>query len=226
VDVITQEYGKVSLVAKGARRAKNNQRYLLQAFKPVLLSWQGKTALKTLVGIEPDINDTSAQKNPLRGHRLYSAMYVNELLAYLLPENDPTDNIFQYYQHVLSQLTDDDADLESCLRYFEFNLLDELGYGINFLCNADTGNTIDEDAYYFLIQNHGFVLTTDHPEIRDKSLLGKELVNISHQTFTDASTRQTAKILSRMALKPHLRGRELKSRELFVNTLPSSTVKS
>lgn len=231
VDVLSQDYGKISLIAKGARKAKNNQRYLLQAFKPVLVSWQGKSSLKTLTSVEPiaaetpqsspfrddNLHNSALSNTALKGDKLYSAMYANELLVYLLPQDDPTDHIFEHYQCLLDQLIDPSSSLEPCLRYFEFHLLEELGYGINFISNASSGESLEAGENYFFIQNHGFVTTREHPEIRDVSFLGEQLICIAQQDFTDKRTRQTAKMLSRVALKPHLRGRKLKSRELFSN---------
>jgi DNA repair protein RecO (recombination protein O) len=215
VDVLTQDHGKLCIVAKGVRggrKAANQQRYLLQAFRPVLLSWQGKSSLKTLVDIE---GAQDSLPPSLQGKKLYSAMYVNELLAYLLPQDDPTDTIFPYYQHVLSQLSHPDTSLEPCLRHFEYHLLDELGYGINFSEDADTGDSVQVDQVYFFVQNHGFVLADRHPDIRASSFSGQVLSQIAASNFDTQETRQAAKQLSRMALQPHLRGRELKSRELF-----------
>jgi DNA repair protein RecO (recombination protein O) len=237
VDVLTQEYGKISLVAKGARKAKNNQRYLLQPFIPVLLSWQGKSSLKTLIGIELNSQvdhvkeiatvtteshsglnsglNSKPQSSILQGSKLYSALYANELLAYLLYQDDPNDTLYLHYQRLLKQLSNQSLDVEPCLRDFEFTLLDDLGYGINFYSDADTGEDIRADRQYFFIQNHGFVLAEHHGDVAGISFGGSELLNIQQRHFDDVLTRRTAKALSRMALQPHLKGRALKSRELF-----------
>ncbi len=215
VDVLTRDHGKLCLVAKGVRgtrKTANQQRYLLQAFQPVLLSWQGKSSLKTLLDIE---GTSDSMPFSLQGNKLYSAMYVNELLAYLLPQDDPTDTIFPFYQHLLSQLSHSEIPLEPCLRHFEYQLLDEIGYGINFSEDADTGDQVQVGNVYFFVQNHGFVLASQHPDIRAVSFTGEVLLNIAAANFEDQETRQAAKQLSRLALQPHLRGRELKSRELF-----------
>lgn len=39
VDCLTKHHGRISLVAKGARSAKQKQ--LIQAFSPLTISWQG-----------------------------------------------------------------------------------------------------------------------------------------------------------------------------------------
>ncbi|MFT5420678.1 MAG: DNA repair protein RecO (recombination protein O) [Candidatus Endobugula sp.] len=217
-DVLTRDYGKISLVVKGARKAKNSQRYLLQPFISVLLSWQGKSSLKTLIGIEPQTMGSlpNVLSGTLKGHKLYSAMYANELLAYLLPQDDPSDNIFECYEQLLKQLHQSETQLEPCLRYFEFSVLDELGYGINFLNDADSDEALQGNKQYFFVPDYGFIDSENHPEMRGASFSGRELLQISEQNYTYLQTRKTAKVLSRIALKPHLRGRELKSRDLFL----------
>jgi DNA repair protein RecO (recombination protein O) len=214
VDVLTQDYGKIGVVAKGARKAKNHQRYLLQAFRPVLLSWQGKSSLKTLIGIESALTGDLASIAPLQGVRLYSAMYVNELLMYLLPQDDPQEAIFPYYRRLLAQLALGEA-LEPCLRCFELQLLENLGYGLDCSHDADSGEPLMPEKYYYYSQSHGFVLTDKHIDIRAPCFLGRDLLLIAQRDFQQVDTQRAAKQLIRMALQPLLRGRELKSRELF-----------
>ncbi len=55
LDVFTAEYGRISLVARGTRRQtrKGSDNALLQPFIPLLLSFSGRSELKTLVATEP-----------------------------------------------------------------------------------------------------------------------------------------------------------------------------
>lgn len=229
VDALTHTFGKISVVAKGVRKSGRHQRYLLQPFIPVLLSWQGKSTLKTLVGIEAAEESTNTVtpvnlNGGLSGHKLYSAMYINELLAYLLPQYAPCTDIFDHYQQLLNQFMYDDVAIEPCLRHFELMLLDELGCGINFYHDADSGHDLEADQYYIFFQHHGFVAAKSNPEDnRGGYFLGKTLLNIHHRDFSEKTTCQAAKVLVRIALRPHLRGRELKSRELFTPLSPPPT---
>ncbi len=45
VEAFTRNFGRVPLVAKGAKRPKSAFRGLLRAFQPLQLSWGGKTEL-------------------------------------------------------------------------------------------------------------------------------------------------------------------------------------
>ena len=48
VEVFTRNCGRVALVARGARRPRSVLRGVLLAFQPLLLSWGGKSELRTL----------------------------------------------------------------------------------------------------------------------------------------------------------------------------------
>ncbi|MBR4877572.1 MAG: recombination protein O N-terminal domain-containing protein, partial [Rhodocyclaceae bacterium] len=47
-EVLTRAHGRLSVVAKGARRPTSTLRGQLMAFQPLLLSWHGAGELKTL----------------------------------------------------------------------------------------------------------------------------------------------------------------------------------
>lgn len=220
VDVLTQSYGRVCLVVRGARKAKNSQRYLLQPLIPILLSWQGRSSLKTLTAIE-----AQDKSYGLEGLCLYSALYVNELLMYLLPQDDPAEMIYQYYQSLLSSLAETTTMVEPCLRIFELALLEALGYGIHFVDNSTGGQPLCADRNYFFILEHGFVDASHHSGVRYQPFSGRALLGIAQNDFSDPMTRQAAKILSRIALRPHLQGRKLKSRELFTSFVNSGDPK-
>ena len=214
VDVFSENYGKLSLIAKGARKPKQYQRYLLQPFIPLFISWQGKSSLKTLTAIE-----ASTQPVELHSRFLYSGLYLNELLNYVLPSNDPSPEVFQLYATALEQLAHQ-VDLESCLRQFEFSLLVELGYGIDFTVDASSGKPIQATGIYHFIVEHGFVEVIKNTAtvscFDDKpSFAGELLIAIAHDQFGQQDVRRAAKQIARLALEPYLRGKVLKSRDLF-----------
>ncbi|MGS2718209.1 DNA repair protein RecO [Eionea flava] len=214
VTVLTETHGKLTLIARGARKttkSTKNPRYLLQPFIPLALSWQGKSALKTLTSMEA----TSPQIN-LLGNRLYSAMYVNELLVYLLQDDDASNVIFAIYQKTLQLLACKDLPIEAVLRPFEFSLLVELGYGIDFEHESDHYESIDPAKHYYFLPDQGFVLTDLHPDIRAATFSGQAVISIGQRDYHSTTVRQAAKSIARIALSPHLKNRQLKSRELFM----------
>src|SRR5690554_7107131 len=101
LDVVTPDYGKVSLVAKGARRGKAPDASLYQPFQPVLISWLGKSDLKTLSGLEarrlaPEAQEL--QQRGLSGQWLFAGFYLNELLEFLLVEQESSPYLFALYE--------------------------------------------------------------------------------------------------------------------------------
>ena len=82
VELFTPDYGRISAVARGARSGRSrggNRAALLQPLTPLLCSWSGRSELKTLTGCE-----AQGPVFSLQGERLYSALYVNELISRLL----------------------------------------------------------------------------------------------------------------------------------------------
>lgn len=214
VDFFTPDYGRVSGVVKGVYgRSKSTQqlRGLLQSLQCLQVQWLGKRELKTVISIE-------AKGRPalLTGSRLYCAIYVNELLIRLLHAQDGHESLFAAYESCLHGLQHAE-ELENCLREFEFFLLSDLGYGID-LCNDHEGGQIDAECNYCFQPTVGFVpVGAFEDEARDSQsdFSGAELLQLAQQNYSDPAIRQTAKRLTRIALKPLLGDKPLQSRKLF-----------
>ena len=207
VDCFTRDYGRVSLLARGARSAKQKQKPFIQAFTPILFSWQGKTSLKTLLGSEP-----ASQLTILTGLSLYTGFYLNELLVRVLPELDAHDELWEQYSQCLYRLQHVKADIkavtiEPLLRVFELTLLDQLGYGIDLRFDLN-GVPIREDTYYQLVDVQGFLPA-------EEGYSGAWLTAMARYEFTASDVRAAAKRLLRVLLKPHLGSKPLQSRQLF-----------
>jgi DNA repair protein RecO (recombination protein O) len=219
VDIVTADFGKVSLVAKGARKSKQGLGYLLQPFIPVLISWSGNSSLKTLIGIE-----VYGTAHNLCDKYLYSGLYANELMLYLLPSDDPTCEVISVYQELLDNL-EQQADLEISLRRFEYMLLNELGYGVDFYYEAVSGEPLKPEIYYRFIPDQGFLpvdISIQNPQVKRNEhsvYRGDTLLSIALNNFDGKTSRQAAKDISRKAIAFLLNGRELKSREFFKQML-------
>ena len=208
VTIFSLDYGRLTLVAKGVRKSKQRQRQWLQPFIPLQLSWQGKSTLKTLIAIEH-----KGALSPLVDKYLYSGFYINGLLIYLLPEEDNSPELFERYQYLVEQLRQQ-MDLEYCLRLFEFDLLAELGYGIDFTHDATSQATIDSTHSYYFIPDTGFTLVNS-PLEDSGHFAGEHLLAIANQDYQNPLVRIAAKRITRMALDFYLQGKPIKSRELF-----------
>jgi len=209
VDFLSFSQGRLRAVARGVR-GKNARYSYLQPFVKLQIEYRGKGDLKTLTHCEPE--GCAVQ---LSGERLYSAMYINELLYRLLPEFDPHPQLFNNYVDLLSCL-ERQEELEPLLRQFELGLLDELGYGLMLDSDAVSGDRVEEEGVYQIIPDQGPVRYQGDSSVEQTAIFsGADLLNISAGNYDSVQVRRAAKRLLRRVLGFHLGGRTLRSRELF-----------
>lgn len=209
VDFFTMDYGRVRAVAKGARSAKSKYRSLLQLFQPLLVSLSGRGELKTLTGLESSLGAMR-----LEGQRLFSGMYINELLTRLLMNHVEHKQLYLAYQDTLAALQGE-SEIQLLLRQFELCLLSELGYGINLESDCHSQEPIQTDRDYRFTPDVGFQLVADAAEHGSRIYPGAHIVALREHDFADSEVGRTAKRLLRTALAAHLGGKPLHSRSLF-----------
>lgn len=210
LDILTAEYGRISLVARGARRQtrKGSNAALLQPFTPLLVSFSGRLELKTLVATEQ-----AQSMRKLHGDRLFSGLYLNELLVRLLHRNDPHPALFACYSDALEALSGT-ALVDVVLRRFELALLEELGYRLELEVDSASGQRISESQWYRYFPGQGLVASSDADDSGDAAFLGADLLAMASGEF-GGPVRLPARRLLREALAVHLGGEPLRSRELF-----------
>lgn len=209
VEAFTRNFGRVPLVAKGAKRPKSSLRGLLIAFQPLHLTWTGKSELKTLNKAE-----WQGGQQPLKGIALVCGFYLNELLIRLLHRDDPHEQLFDYYQEALSALNTQ-KDYTSILRYFEKQMLIELGYALILKEDAVSGKPLIPDKEYYYKAEQGPIMknkanNNTYPQIR-----GKTLLDMDKNDYSDRVTRQQSKELMRYILRHYLGEQPLFSRQLL-----------
>ena len=215
IDFLTPDYGRVTAVARGVRKTKTPKRQLLNPFSRLLVCWQGKTEMKLLTSFESDNHFLTLSAN-----HLYSGFYLNELLVRLLPEMDRHNGLYFLYEQSLLALQRG-AEIEPLLREFEFRLLVELGYALDFTQDARNDCAIHPQGLYECHVQEGFF--SARPNIPGQFLLkGQWLLDIAASDYSQPETRLAAKHLARRMLKPLLGNRPLKSRELFVQPKPKT----
>lgn len=209
LELITRDHGRVSAIARGVRKKTTTKRGLLQLFVPIMVSWSGRAELMTLREVEP-----GGLVPKLQGSRLYSALYLNELLVRLLQRFDPYPRLYQLYAHTLLELANH-ANVELILRVFEKRLLQELGYGLQIEREAKTGNVVQADSYYHYSADLGLSQIEQAQAHLQQAFLGAHLQAIAKHELQEKIVLQEAKRLTRLALAPLLGKHTIKSRELF-----------
>jgi len=208
VEIFSRQHGRVPLVARGARRPKSAVRGLLMNFQPLSLSWFGKHEVRTLHSAE-----WQGGQPLLQGTALLCGFYLNELLLNLMVRDDPHEQLFDYYQQTLQHLAHG-ADLASTLRCFEKHLLQELGYALLLEHEAGSEKPIDAILSYRYVIERGAVRDTGDAET-GLPVLGKTLLDMAIDDYSDAQSARQGKQLMRMLLNHHLDGKMLHTRELI-----------
>ena len=214
LEVLTKDYGRVSLMARGTRGARSKIAGSLMLFTPLVISWQGKGALPYLKSIE-----RADLKAPvLKSKLLLSAMYINELLMYMLHKDDVHEDVFEHYHRCL-YLLEDENNLEITLRKFEIKFLEMLGFGLNLSVEADTGKVIMPDQIYNYFLEHGAVKSNGDQNTSVPKISGACLLALTDNRFQEISENSVhlaeLKQLMRFVINFHLGNKKLKSREMF-----------
>ena len=209
VDFFTKSFGRVNAIAKGAKRPKSPLRSVLTPASKLSITLSGKSDLKTLSSIE--ITDHFYLNNSVS---LNSVIYVNELITKCTEKEDPHKIIFDQYENLLKNLSNETnpPDLEKILRNFELNLLQEMGYGIDLKRDSDSNKKINKDCEYLFDPTKGFTLNTAN-HASTKLFSGEDIINFGAGNLEKKVTRDTAKIIMRKALDFHLGNKTLNIRK-------------
>jgi DNA repair protein RecO (recombination protein O) len=98
LDVFTRHFGRVALVAKGAKRPTSQLRPVLLPLQPLLLAWAGDAEVRTLKAA----HWRGGHVMPV-GESLLSGTYFNEMLLKLLARDDPHPVLFDGYALAVQQ---------------------------------------------------------------------------------------------------------------------------
>jgi DNA repair protein RecO (recombination protein O) len=210
VEALSQQHGRVGLVARGSRRPRSRWANLLQPFRPLYVSWSGRGGLHTLRAAE-----SSGELGAMTGKRLMAGYYINELILEFTHRDDPHPALFAHYAAALAGLASQE-DIETVLRRFEIALLNEVGYGLALGCVAGTEETLSPDREYGYLMDRGPV-AADQIDADGLVLSGSILLAIEAGDFHSEPVRRGAKRLLRAILNHHLGGRRLKTRDVMAS---------
>lgn len=206
VDLFTLNYGRVSAVARLSKKVSSRSRGVYQPFIPLKLDLvQSRGSLWTL-------KDAYMQRSCyiFNEKHMLCAMYVNELMLYLIKSHESAPKLFASYMRTMESL-ETDKDCSYTLRCFENSLLEFLGYAIDY-GNADAGQINPSYRYIFDVEN-GFLLTKD---LHIRTYSGQTLLRIKNQDSPESEEcRKVQKEVNKCIIDYLLEGKKLKSRELF-----------
>ena len=207
VEAFTRKFGRVALLARGARRPRSAMRGVLLSFHALSLSWSASAELGTLLRAE-----WSDALRPLRGRCLMCGFYLNELLLRLLPRDDPHEALFDLYAESLRDLSAT-TNYPPILRSFEKRMLAELGYAP--LLDRDAASRpIDPAARYVYEPERGPMLLNNSTS-GQASVSGQTLLDVAADDYGRAETREEARALMRALISERLHGQQLHTRAVL-----------
>lgn len=207
VEIFSRDFGRLALLARGARRPRSALRGLLLGFQPLELGWAGKGEVLTLMKAE-----WQGGQPLLAGKALFCAYYLNELLMHLLPREDAHEHLYSVYAETLRRFAG--GMRESDLRRFERALLQELGYGLTLETDAH-GIPLDPTGHYAYEIERGLVRL---PRAGGSALSvsGKTLIDLAAENFEDPRSLSEAKQLMRALIAHYTGGKGLETRKIFM----------
>jgi len=209
LDVFSRDHGRLMLVARGAQRPGSQLRAVLLGFQPVLLSWFGEGEVKTLHAAE-----WQGGVPQLSGQSLLCGFYINELLMRFLPRDDAHRALFVAYFNAIRDLAHltEGGSVEPILRNFERELLQESGYGVNWL-QTDSGETVESDGQYGFQSGRGIVAPYEGAPVFD----GHALLAFAAGDLSCDKVLIQAKTLMRQVLGGILGDEVLHTRQLLID---------
>ena len=202
-DVFTQKSGKISFIAKGAKKPKSKFFGYLVPFQKLKITFSGRSELKTLTSIDRDLASNSNTFSKVS----YSLLYINELLMKLLPKDAKHEELFLLYDEFLKKINKNN-NLEISLRHFELDLLDMLGYGFDYDSEIDSNEPIEAELSYVFVSERGF------RKSNSSSFKGKDILSIKKRKLEDVPLKYLKEITTK-AIGICLEGKDLASRKIF-----------
>ncbi|CAN5565897.1 DNA repair protein RecO [soil metagenome] len=229
LDLFTREQGRLTVVAKGAKRPYSQLRPILLPFQRVNVSLVKARSKGDGLAADASISDVQTLRTAewsggapmFGGAALFSGFYLNELLMKLLARHDPHQRLWDIYAETLPFLAaPGDEAVTASLRAFEIVLLQEIGLLPDLSLVTLTQQPVIEDRRYCLIPEAGVAGTrAGESELRGEVLIGLQaaLEHGSLAALQHATTRALPelKMALRGLLHYHLGSPVLRTRQVM-----------
>ena len=204
VYALTEQYGVVHMVSRGARKKGSNN---LQPFTKMYLSWSGRGELVSLTKIE---HEHSRYTNNFRAQ--VQCFYLHELILKLIPKLSPEPELFDLYEYTLDSMINNPAD-EHVLRNFEMRLLGIMGHPLQLKYDYMNDKEIDAQLLYRYDPDLGPTIITSQQK-QWNVLMGDLLIHLSDNDLSE-NILPGAKVFLRGLVKHYLQGKPLMTRRLL-----------
>jgi DNA repair protein RecO (recombination protein O) len=219
-DALSQDFGRITLIVKGAKRPHSPLRGLLEPFTPVRIHFTGKLGIKQMTQAH-----WVQALNPVHPAHAVPAWYLNELCLHTLGEDDPCPALFSAYHHAIQALAalpiEDDA--QTVLRQFEYQLLSALGLWPDARRDA-TGQPLLASQLYTLDEAAGWRMASN--DALPWALQGAQLLALAglsdaepphepHPIHRPHNSKQALRLAMRSMLVRALHGKTLTTRRVW-----------
>ena len=212
LELFTVGRGRVSAVCRMTKKNETSVKARLRTFEPLTFTHIQRKRSELMILKDVQNVDRLA---PIPTPAVFCGEYLNELLYYLYRDTDGNPALFSSYINALKVLRQQKSlrKTEEALRSFELQLLEDLGYAPDFISPQGSWPS---DALYSYMPDSGFVLT----EYAGKRLIrGKDLNELAAGGSLSPEAMRALKNVTARAIAVLLKGKQLKSRELYLNFL-------
>ena len=221
ITMYSRELGKVRGVARAVKFAKSKLAFGLQA-----LFYSEVELLKTknnftIIGVKV-LDPFSALRENLEN--LKYALYATEIILKSTADEQPNEQIFDYYLQLLKHLCDKSSVKHPCTDWFALKIMELSGYGLNFeKCAICSKGLNAEKQIYFSNRKFGFVCSADYPKVSDaravsqkthQFLCGCESNSFEIMDLVDVDQKELHSISN--SFLNHILERDLKSARFLV----------
>jgi len=167
LEVFTRHWGRVALVAKGAKRPTSSLRAVLLPLQPIAVNFGGEGEIRTLKSA-----DWAGGHVMPTGDALLSGYYLNELVLRLLARDDPHAALFDTYRQAVKVLASGlEHTTAPLLRAFELLLLRDIGFLPDLAVQTLTLQPVQADKPYALFAEAGLRSSPQAPHLKGEQWL-------------------------------------------------------
>jgi DNA repair protein RecO (recombination protein O) len=206
IEVFTQEFGRIALLARVASKKAGSRSSGLQPFQESLFRWRGRSELQNLQSLD------TLTVYELKDKATICGMYCNELIMYLTAKFLPLPDLYLSYRDTLKTLVHSKS-LSVPLREFEMTLLEQLGYGLNLETDCLSAEPLQSSGDYYYHAQQGF--SRQSPGNDALRIDAEILEGIRKRKFTEKKVARQARYILGSAIQFQLGNKPLKSRQLL-----------
>ena len=207
VSIFTRDFGKLTAIIRVSKKQTNIFQPLVHLRGEISIA-KKESSLSRVYNI--DFVEMFYKQSYIN---LLSLQYMNELMYILLNYSYQDDILFDKYDFILRNISDD--NYRHLLRIFELQILESLGQGI--YVDVDTnGEDIILDDYYQMVN---FDFRKSHANASN-SIKGSTLTKINSSPLTwDKDDLRVISGIIRINIDRVLSGKKLQSRKLLIDYL-------